>query len=343
MLFRNSPLFLILSICLSIYSCALQKPSPESLNSNINDWLDKKQFIRIDSAFKNIDPKDSEYNFILKRKPYIESIKKSYIKSTSATARRLKKNKQWHEAIELYSRALANLGDKPLLISEQALLITERNNKINELKKKLLIKRATSLASYQSIYLELNQLIPDDSSAQYDIRRYEKDKKYVSDRLEKCGELANINKQLQIAIECFSLSYDLSPDKHKLDHIKVLEATLNKNKSQQQYTELLGAYKKAYSKKKYIKAKKHLNELLKVSPEHKEARLRLKKLNKEIKGKSQNLIASGKYLYSQNKINEALRAWKKALKIAPGNKELNQLIYRAEKVSKKIKSLEHGQ
>ncbi|HED35428.1 MAG TPA: hypothetical protein ENJ08_14630 [Gammaproteobacteria bacterium] len=343
MLFRNSTLFLILCICLFNYSCSLQKPSPESINSDINNWLDKKQFLKIDAVFKSIDPEDPEYNSILKRKPFIENIKKSYIKSTSATANQLKNNNQWHEAIELYSQALANLGDKPLLITEQALLIAERNNRISELKKKLLIKRAKSLASYQSIYQELNQLIPNDSSAQYDIRRYKKDKKYVSERLEKCGELANVNKQLKIAIECFSLSYELSPDKHKLDHIKTLEATLNKSKSQQKYAELLAAYKTAHNKKKYITAKKHLNELLKIAPDHKEARQLLRKLNKEIKGIVQNLLSSGKYSYSQNKINEALTAWKKAQKIAPGNKELNQLIYRAEKVSKKIESLEHNQ
>jgi len=343
MLFKNPPLLLILCACLSIYSCTLQKPSPESINSDINNWLDKKQFTEIDSIFKDIDPEDPEYNFLLKRKPYIENIKQSYISSTSATAQRLKNNNQWHEAIEVYSQALANLGEKPLLITEQTLLITERNNKINELKKMLLIKRAKSLASYQSIYLELNQLIPNDSSAQYDIRRYEKDKKYVSEHLEKCGELANVNKQLKTAIECFTLAYDLSPDQHKLDHIKTLEATLSKSKLQQQHAELLGAYKTAYSKKKYITAKKHLNELLKIAPKHKEARLLLKKLNKETNGIVQNLLASGKYSYSQNKINEAIADWKKAQKISPGNKELNQLIYRAEKVSKKIKSLEHNQ
>ncbi|VAW71060.1 hypothetical protein MNBD_GAMMA10-2746 [hydrothermal vent metagenome] len=343
MLFRNPPQFLILCLCLSIYSCTLQKPSPQSINSNINNWLEKKQFIKIDAAFKNIDPSDPEYNAILKRKPFIENIKKSYIKSTSATANNLKRNNQWHEAIQVYAKTLANLGDEPVLITEQALLITERNNKINDLKKKLLIKRAKSLASYQGIYLELDQLISDNSSARQDIRRYEKDKKHVSERLEKCGELANINKQLNIAIECFVLSYELSPDSHKLEHIKTLEATLSKDKRQQQHIDLLAAYKSAYSKKAYVQAKKHLHELLKIAPKHKEAQQQLRKLNKEIKRKLQGMLASGKYLYSQNKINEALKIWKKARRIAPGNKELKQLIYRTEKVSKKIKSLQHNQ
>ncbi|VAW60470.1 hypothetical protein MNBD_GAMMA11-1743 [hydrothermal vent metagenome] len=342
-LFNSARLLIIICACLAVYSCALKRPTPESINDDINLWLEKKQFIRIDNAFDTIDASNPHYSAILKRRPYIENIKKTYIKSISAKANRLKNKGQWQQAINVYAHALANLKDKTPLIGEHAQLVNERNDKINGLRKELLIKRAKSLASYQKIYLQLNQLIPDDNSAQYDIHRYEKDKLYVSSHLEKCGELANVNRQFDVAIECFSLSYELMPNKHKLDHIKTLEATLGKIKLQKRDTELLAAYKTAYSKKRFIEAKKHLNMLLKTSPEHKKAKLLLKKLNTELEIKLQDMLASGKYLYSQNKINEALVIWKKAQKIAPGNKELTQLIYRTEKVSKKIKSLEHNQ
>ena len=343
MFFRISRSSIIILSCLIIYSCTLLKTTPETINNDIDKWLANNQFNKINYALKNLDQSNPEYDAILKRKPSIESRKKAYIKSISVTANKLKKKNLWEKAIDTYTTALANIDDAPHLINERNSLIKERDDKINQLRKELLIKHAKSLVTYKKIYLQLNQLVPDDYDAQFDINIYEKDKKKISLHLEKCAELANDKKQFSLAIECFSLSHELYPTRHKLAHINELETTLKKHEIQQRYTELLSAYKAAYSKKQYSKARTHLTTLLKISPNHKKANQYLAELDAELENKIQDMLASGKYLYSQNKINEALDIWKQAQKIEPKNEELQQLIYRTEKVSKKIESLEHNQ
>jgi hypothetical protein len=66
-------------------------------------------------------------------------------------------------------------------------------------------------------------------------------------------------------------------------------------------------------------------------------------LNTEISRLVDSLVTEGKNLYSQQKIEEALVRWRQAEKYDPENETLEELILRAEKVSKKLESLEHNQ
>lgn len=185
--------------------------------------------------------------------------------------------------------------------------------------------------------------MPDDYSAQFDIQRFEKDKLEIANHLEKCGEQASKNKQYTMARDCYSLSNKLAPTKQKLARVNKIDAQLKKKASQKRHNELLSAYKSAYAKQEYNKAKMHLNTLLAINPKHKQAINYLESLNIEINEQVSKNITSGKELYSQNKIDEALIEWKKAQQLEPDNDEIIQLINRAEKVSKKIERLEHSQ
>jgi len=86
-----------------------------------------------------------------------------------------------------------------------------------------------------------------------------------------------------------------------------------------------------------------LNKILSLNPDHQQAI----KLRSDLKLEISNFVASkitlGKELYSQKKIQAALTIWKQAKELAPTNSELSQLITRAEKVSKKIETLENNQ
>jgi len=343
MFFRLSRLLLIFSAYLSLCSCTLLSHTPDSLNADIDRWLENNQYNKIEYALKSIADDDSRYSDILLRKTSIKSRKQAYIDDVSATAKKLKRDNQWGPAIATYDTALINTVNAPRLVSEKKQLIEARDKKINKLKKELLIQHAKSLVSYKQIYSQLTQLIPEDNDAQLDISGYRKNKIDVAAHLKKCGELANTNKQFNLAIECFSLSQELHPNRHKLAHIIKLEADIKNDKIQQRYARLLANYKIAYNSKEYNNARTHLNTLLKLSPGHKQAKHYLKELNSEVDRKIQDMLASGKYLYSQNKIHEALNVWQQAQRIEPENEELQQLIYRTEKVSKKIETLELSQ
>lgn len=326
-----------------ISSCAILPQTPESLTKNIEAWLAENQYDNIFNALDKVDNNNPEYKQALSRRPMIQKQHDAYIEKTISTANTYKARNQWQQALVTYNTALENIEKHPKLTAAKQQLLLERSEQVTELRKELLLKQANALVSYKKIYTKLHQLIPEDYSAQFDINRFEKDRLEVAGHLEKCGEQARKSNQLILARDCYSLSNQLEPSKVKLSWVNKIESRLKNSADKQRHKELLAAYNSSYKKKEYNKARMHLNTLLAIDPKHKKAAGYLKKLDKEINKQVISKIGLGKDLYSQKKINEALKIWIQAQQLQPDNEELAQLISRAEKVSKKIESLEHNQ
>ena len=335
--------FLLVAILL-LPSCAyLQKTTPDSLNSKIDHWLAHNQFGRIEKALNRIDPKQEEYVRILKRKSEVSSKKQSYIKTTQNKAKKYLKQNQWQLAINTYIEALNNIDQEPALTRDLTQVIADRDHQISLLKIKLLIENANTLLSYDPIYNQLHNLAPKDNAAIRDIQKHHRNRKIVAGHLEKCGRESYQNSQLNTAHDCYTLSNKLIASEQKLYWVNKINTQIQNKNNHERYNQLLAAYKLAYDQKAYNQAKLHLDSLLSINPEHKQAKEYSESLNAEINKLVDIKIERGKTLYSQKKIDEALKVWMQAKKLSPNNEKLNQLITRAKKVTKKIESLEHSQ
>ncbi len=335
------PVFILL-FTLLLPSCALLQKTPEKLNSQINYWLKEKQFDRIESALDTVEG-NSEYKTVLKRKASIRNAKTDYINTVSRNARKLKQQQKWQQAITVYVNALEKVRDDPRLTQELKALIKERDQKIHSLRKQLLVKSALAHISYDEIYDALNILAPIDPAAQRDIEKHKHNKRVLARHLETCGEKAYQEELYQLAYDCYSASNRLKPSEQKQYWVSRISKQVENIKNHQRYTELLASYEKAYEQKQYSKAKLHLDTLLAINPDHKIARQKLISLNEKISRQVTEKIKLGQELYSKKKIRQALEIWKQAQALSPENAELIQLIKRAEKVSKKIESLEDKQ
>lgn len=336
------PVFIALT-CLSLYSCILIKPKPEALIQNIEQWLSQNEFDKIDKEIDSIDKNDRQYRTILKHKESIGLKKKKFIENTSLKAQKYKLSNEWQLALDTYNNALEKIKNQPILAKEKKALISERDEQVTALRKDMLMKQADALISYKKIYEKLHQLIPQDLNAQFDIGRYDKDRVEVASHLKLCGEHAIDNKQITLARDCFSLSNQLDPSPDKQLWVKKTNKQLLDKAKQKRHGELLAAYNLAYKNGEYNKAKLHLYTLLAIDPSHSNAKNLLQSINSEIRKLALDKIDSGRALYAEKKIDGALKLWKEALKLEPENQELIQLISRAEKVSKKIQSLEESQ
>jgi len=314
-----------------------------TLNQDIDLWLSQNEFGKIDRSLKNIDSNNPKYISILRKKPIIDERKNAFIKSTLSKANKFKNSQQWAKALKTYNKALLKTGNNPKLLKGKAVLLKKRDEKIIALQKILLMKRATALISYKKVYGKLNKLSPLNKSAQTDIHNYNRERLSVAKQLEACGNQANREKQFTQAKDCYYLSNTLEPSKQKQLWVKLLSKRLKNKYAQKRHDELLTAYKRAYGSQKYSKAQLHLQTLLAIDPSHKHAKRLLLTLNKEINTQALNKIEAGKEFYSQKKIDDALKVWLQALRLDPDNKELAQLISRAEKVRKKIQSLQKSQ
>ncbi|MDH5765005.1 MAG: hypothetical protein OEZ38_03225 [Gammaproteobacteria bacterium] len=286
-----------------------------------------------------LDKSHPEYKKIISRKPEITKKKAAYIAQIEHKAQSLQKNNKWPEAIEKYDEALKNLPGNKQLIASRAILIKNHDNLINELKKKMLLKRAHALIEYETVYNELELLAPYDRNAQNDILRHKNEKRDVANHLISCSEFALDKKDYPLAEECLQLASQLI----NTDTVReLLIKTKNKRKSienQKRAEDLLSTYKKAYSAGDLSKARFHINTLITLQPDHSEAIKHKSSLDQEIKTKVDKGIAEGRELYSQNKIKKALKIWNKLIIMDPDNEELQKLISRAKKVSKKIETL----
>lgn len=335
---------LTLVLCLQLpVSCAFLIPPPESLDQQISLWLKEKKFDRIESSFKQIDSRQEKYKNILKRKPEIAREKKQYIEQTSKQAQTLKTKQKWQQSIDLYKLALGNIENEPRLSKELKQLIDQRDQQISILRKNLLIKNARAQVSYDDIYNRLIQLVPDDSAANRDMQQHNETKTDLSIKLESCGAQAFKDNLMQLAYDCYSVSNLIAPTKQKQYWVERTSKRLINEKNHKLYADLLDQYNTAYNNKQYNQAKVQLTKILAINPDHKQATQLLDKLESEIHRLISGKISMGKELYSNQKINEALIIWRQAQKLSPDSEELTQLIQRAEKVSKKIQSLEHKQ
>lgn len=317
--------------------------SPDSLNQDIEKWLSKNEFDKIDNAFKRADKSNKKFNRVFLLQPKINDKKNAFINRTILTANKYKQSNQWQLALDTYINALNKIKNETRLKKEMSKLIQQRDRQVTELRKTMLMKRANALISYKIIYEKLHRLIPQDYSAKFDISRYDKDSVEVAGYLKMCGDQALKNKQLSLARDCYSLSNKLQATKEKRILVAKISSQLSYKSSQKRYNELLNAHKLAYSKHEYNKAKLHLKTLLAINPSHTKAKKLLTALNKEVSEQTLSKIQLGKALYSEKKINAALQIWQEALQLEPDNSEILQLIERAQTVSKKIKALQKSQ
>lgn len=339
--FRNAALLIL---CCSSFSCTFIKPTPDSLNEDINHWLADNQHDKINYAINNINIKESpEFKQVLKRKAGLNRKKQQYINKAIKTANKHKQESNWQLAVNTYDNALSKLNSNTRLINERNKLINERNIHVANLRKELLINRASALISYKKTYSALHKLIPDDSSAQYDINQYEDEKEELASELQKCGEHAIKNNHYTIARDCYILSNKLMPSKTKLSFVDNIKKQLKDQENKQRFKELLSAYETAYDKNDLKNARTALQTLTAIDPKHTKAKKLLINLNNEIDELVNKMISEGKEQYSKKKINQALKTWQQAKKFKPNDKELIQLIIRAEKVSQKLQRLEDNQ
>jgi len=328
---------------MNFYACALIQSTPESLEKEIKIWLSENEFDEIDDAIKDIDNKDKKFQSIAKQKNKINKQKNRFIEKTSNSAQAYINGNKWQLALDTYNSALEKIENEPRLSKERKQLLLKRDLKVSALRKEMLMKRANALISYKEIYSKLHALVPQDYSAQFDINRYEKDRIEVAGYLKTCGDHAKKQKQYITARDCYSLSNKLVPDKQKSNWVAKIDSQLKSKSDKKRYDELLNAYKSAFKKEEYMKARLHLNTLLAIDPSHKKAKNLLTALNKKVREQASIKITLGRELYSKKKINDALLVWQQALLLEPDNEELIQLVSRAEKVSKKIQSLEKTQ
>lgn len=328
-------------LMLGVLSCSINVKSPAELNKNIDQWVLTHNYDKISAEINKINKSNIIYKEIFQRQADIENDKKRYIADVEIKANKYKLSNSWQQAIDVYKDALENIRKSPRLISALNGLLEDREEGVNKLRKKLMLKQANALISYQPIYMQLKQLVPNDVGAKADIKKYRKQRDEIAEQLRLCGVQEYENNRFKQSRECFFLSNKLINTQEKSRMVNALDLKIRSYEDNAKYEKYFNLYKKELALGSLSNAKLSLEKAIKIKPYKSQAKVLMEKLNSGIMHIVKEKIYIGKKYYSQKRINESLILWKQAKKLDPENQEINQLIVRAEKVSKKIESLKY--
>ncbi|MFW2372188.1 MAG: hypothetical protein ACN4GM_03640 [Gammaproteobacteria bacterium] len=336
-------LIIIISAFMLTASCSDYYAKSDNLNSQIDLWLKQDQYARIDKTLQLLEISHPDYKIIKARIPAINKQKNRYINKAIKTAKKQKSKNQWQAAIDDLELALSHIPDNKKLSAEYDSLITERDIRIEELRKMMLIRKARTLLQYESVYTQLQQLIPNDYNAQIEIDEYNRKKQESANLLMDCAQHALSKRDYFLATECLTLSNQLLPSMEKQVLLKTAVSNRKKLDKKRRSRQLLSNFRQAKTSQDYASARYNLEILLDLDPKDKTYIKLKKQLEKDVTNRLRNDIQQGKVLYSKGNISGALETWESLLQIDPSNDDLIALIARAKKVTRKIEKLEQSQ
>jgi uncharacterized protein HemY len=213
------------------------------------------------------------------------------------------------------------------------------SERVTQLRKDMLMRRAKASLQYEPIYLELETLLPKDHGAMDDIRQYKYERRKLANNLYDCGQQSMYEKNYPQAEECLELSNKLSSSSEKIILLEKAKLIHKQYEDKRRSEQIMLAYQSAYSSGNLAEAMVQLETLLAVTPDNMQALELHDQLATEIKVKMSKDLEEARSLYSRGKITEALNVCNKLMLVDPKNPELLALISRAEKINKNIEKL----
>jgi tetratricopeptide (TPR) repeat protein len=192
---------------------------------------------------------------------------------------------------------------------------------------------------------------PDDRTAQWELDNLRKEIKTAVGKLIECGRISVSRDDLVLAKKCLRQAKIMRPAAAELASIRSLETRLaSKQKEhslkrqqtagvQQEATRMKSAFRIHIQRRDFILAREELDQLNTLVPDDEEIDQLEKLYRSELNTEVRNIINTGSVFYRQEKILLARRTWQTALEIDPDNKEVIELIERADRVLNKLEEI----
>jgi tetratricopeptide (TPR) repeat protein len=234
---------------------------------------------------------------------------------------------------------ILQLGSCALIKVPHETLDKKTTERVAQLRKDMLLRRARALVQYEPIYQELETLMPQDNGATDDIRHYKAERRNIAEGLYDCGQESMFEKNYAQAEECLELSNKLESYGEKQAMLDKARSIRKQQDDKRRSEQILQAYQTAYASGNLAEASLQIDLLLSLAPDNVSAVILRDQLNAEIKARMTKDLEEARSLYSRGKINEALVICNSLMLVDPKNEELLAMISRAEKVNKNIEKL----
>ncbi|EHQ52261.1 hypothetical protein ECTPHS_06192 [Ectothiorhodospira sp. PHS-1] len=266
------------------------------------------------------------------------------------------RREQWTQAQASYDHGLAVRPDSEILRAARARALKEQQEHLQHLRVRLLLSQGRALASLKPLYAQILRADPDDPSVQQASAQAQQDAGQVAEGLLQLGLSAMDEADLALAVEALSLSQALVPDpaaeaalqsaQAAQTRQQALERRAHQAQLQAQWAQrtqvLFSNFEGAMEAGDLPAARRHLLALEQAQPRDATVRRLRRELAKAVDAEVTLGLETGRRLYLDGKIPEALETWRNLLELRPDHPDLQAHINRAERALESLRRLEPG-
>lgn len=343
--------------------CAMMMPSYEKMEPQIDQWVESKQYDRALDALGNVDAKDPLYPKAAEKRRKVEALAANYEQEIRRQTRHDLDQGHWAQALDTYDEALERLPQSAVLKDGLAQLHQEQNEELDRLELKRLLDHGKWLKTTLPTYEDIARVDPRNRTAQQQLEKIRQEAEELASELALYGNKALANNHLDIADQTLTMASQLSETPAIGESLKKLRQQqakedakeraerskrLRQYKAAEQAKErriaaLLKAYRNAFKKKDYKKARNELDALRHTDRRNPKWDKLARELEQATDREAQRLFDQGVSAYSRGRFEQAAKFWRRALELKPDHKPSQENLERAERVLDKLKELKQKQ
>jgi len=273
-----------------------------------------------------------------------------YAAERIAAADKLAQQDRWEQALQQIDDARKHWPQSASLRVARDALENRRQQRIEQLQLELLLHEGRSLLETARQHRELAQVNPGYLSLDWDLRNYRARRGSVARKLLEVGLQVQREGDLRLAQHCLIMAQRLEDSAairaalqrlpqiepveeveefQPLRHRKTARYASHQLKQRRRLGTLLGEYARVRDRNDLVAAREIMQQMLEIDPGHPRVRELKAEQDELIRQAVERDIARGDDLYSQERIEEAVAVWQRALRLAPFDKELRHKLDRA--------------
>lgn len=358
---KFKPLYLFIPIFGFFTACAQVPISPESVEQQVDLWLQQQQYDKALDALVKVFPKHSDPRRIERLHKDVSGMALIYEKKTVQQADKLIAQGKWADALTLYDNASKNYSKGSTLKKGLNKLHNIQTKRLNELEIDILINHAEWLENILVMYTAMAETSPRNRSAQRTLKKKRQELTKVSAQLTELGIKALKQGNIKTAEQLIPMAMRMDPNARSERAYKALRkvstpksatktrkngtAKKKQHRSKKIFTakELHRKFDEAYRKHNLANAQQILSQLEGIengTPRLTELRHRL---DQDISITIDREMNMGISQYSRGEPEQAIASWQNVLQLDPDNELAQTHIQRAKRILDKLRQIRNKQ
>lgn len=324
---------------LLLAGCASAPSAPEIFDpESYAQLIEMRQFEQALSSLSLAAGVDEDLRRQLQQQ--IDMAAQLYVEDLLNSAQAQQQQENWYTAGRLYSEGMDALPGNTTLQQAYADYVLKKQAYIESLQQQLKLHRAKLLPTEIDLTRQLSEVDPRDQRLQNKLFDMEREAGQLVDFMTPLAQQAYDAGDFKLALQFDQQILQLGDSPQSRARLAFIDAKLSRDaqreeqgrqKAERKKREgIWRDYEQAMAGGDYLQARAALERLDSGGPRQLAAQKERERLDALINDKSVALIAEGKKFYTRGKLDNAITAWRMALRFNPDNPDLLARIKRAE-------------